>query len=105
MAEAPSAHKFYLLDRIKELAISIVTNTKVEEVTEKGVRAVDRNFRWSEYEADSVVLAMGMRSRKEKVAELRRLVPETDVFVVGDCARPRGLFEANHEGFNAVCDL
>ncbi len=105
VAEAPSAHKFYLLDRIKELAISIVTNTKVEEVTEKGVRTVDRNFRWSEYEADSVVLAMGMRPRKEKVAELRRLVPETEVFVVGDCARPRGLFEANHEGFNAVCDL
>jgi hypothetical protein len=52
-----------------------------------------------------VVLAMGMRPRKEKVAELRRLVSETEVFVVGDCAKPGGLFAANHEGFNAACEL
>jgi NADH dehydrogenase FAD-containing subunit len=90
---------------ISEYAIQIVTDTRVEEITEKGVRAIDRDFRWKEYDADTVVLAVGMKARKEKVAELRRLVPETEVFVVGDCSKPRGLFDANHEGFNAVCDL
>ena len=64
-----------------------------------------KGFQWKEYEADSVVIAMGLRPRKEKVAELRRLIPETEVFVVGDCRKPRSLFSANHEGFNAVCDL
>jgi len=105
LAEAPSAHKFYLLDRIREFGIRIMTNTRMEEVTAKGVRVIDRDFKWAEYEADSIVLAMGMRPRKEKVAELRRLAPETDVFVIGDCYRPRSLYDANHEGFNAVCDL
>ncbi len=105
LAEAPSAHKFYLIDRIKEYAIPIVTNTKIEEITEKGVKGIGRDFRWREYEADTVVLAVGMRPRKEKVAELRRLLPETEVFVVGDCYKPRRLFDANHDGFNAVCEL
>jgi pyruvate/2-oxoglutarate dehydrogenase complex dihydrolipoamide dehydrogenase (E3) component len=105
LAEVGSAHKFYLLDRIKEFAIIIVTDAKMEEVTEKGIRTISRDFRRTDYEADTVVLAMGLIPRKEKVEELRRLIPETEVFVAGDCYRPRSLFAANHDGFNAMCEL
>lgn len=105
LSEASFSHKFYLLDRIKEYGIRIVTDTKMEEVTKKGIRATTKDFSWMDFEADSIVLAMGLRARKEKVAELRRLVPETEVFVVGDCQKPRGIFSANHEAFNAVCEL
>jgi 2,4-dienoyl-CoA reductase-like NADH-dependent reductase (Old Yellow Enzyme family)/thioredoxin reductase len=105
IAEAASAHKFYLLDRIKEYNIRIVTHTKVEAITDKGVRTINKDFQWADYEADTVVLAMGMSPRKEKVAELHRLIPETEVFVVGDCYKPRNIFSANHEAFNALCDL
>ena len=105
LGEAPSAHKYYLMDRIEEYGVRIETDTKVEEITQKGVRAAGRNFQRKEYEADSVVMATGLRPRKEKVEELRRLIPETEVFVVGDCVKPGSLFSANHQGFNAVCDL
>jgi NADPH-dependent 2,4-dienoyl-CoA reductase/sulfur reductase-like enzyme len=105
LAEAPSGHKYYLLDRLKEYGVRIVTNAKMEEVTEKGIRAINRDLAWREYEADNVVLAMGMRPREEKVAELRHLIPETEVYVVGDCLKPRSLFAANHDGFNAACEL
>lgn len=104
-SESPASHKFYLLDRIKEYNIQIITDTKIEEVTEKGVRTINQDFRWIDYEADNIVLGMGMRARKKKVAELRRLIPETEVFIVGDCNKPRNIYYANHEGFNAVCDL
>lgn len=103
--EAPSAHKYWLLDRIKEYSIAIVPNMRLEEVTQTGIRAIGRDLKWSTLEADSVVLALGLRPRREKVTELRRLIPETEVFVVGDCLRPGTLFNANHGGFNAVCDL
>jgi 2,4-dienoyl-CoA reductase-like NADH-dependent reductase (Old Yellow Enzyme family)/NADPH-dependent 2,4-dienoyl-CoA reductase/sulfur reductase-like enzyme len=105
LAEAPSAHKYFLFDRIKEYAIRIVTNTRVDEITETGIRAIGRDLKWVTFDADSVVLALGVRPRREKVAELRRLIPETEVFVVGDCYKPGSLFTANHGGFNAVCDL
>jgi hypothetical protein len=77
----------------------------LEEITESGIRAIGRDLEWLTFDADSVVLALGLRPRREKVAELRRLIPETEVFVVGDCFRPGGLFNANHGGFNAVCEL
>jgi 2,4-dienoyl-CoA reductase-like NADH-dependent reductase (Old Yellow Enzyme family)/thioredoxin reductase len=105
LGEASSAHKYYLLDRIKEYGIRIITGTKMEEVTEQGICTRGKDALLTEYEADSIVLAVGLRARKEKVAELRHLLPDTETFVVGDCLRPRSLFEANHEGFNSVCDL
>ncbi len=105
LGEAPSAHKYYLIDRIEEYGVRIETGTRVEEITQKGVRAAGRGFQLKECEADSVVMATGLRPRKEKVEELRRLIAETEVFVVGDCVKPGSLFRANHQGFNAVCDL
>ena len=38
-----------------------------------------------EYKCDTVLLAMGMRPRSAKVAELRHCAAETSVFHVGDC--------------------
>jgi NADPH-dependent 2,4-dienoyl-CoA reductase/sulfur reductase-like enzyme len=105
LAEAPSAHKFYLFDRLREYRVRIVTNSRMEEITNRGIRAISSRFEWTGYEADSVVLAMGMRPRKEKVSELRRLIPETEVYVIGDCLKPRNLLAANHDGFNAACEL
>jgi 2,4-dienoyl-CoA reductase-like NADH-dependent reductase (Old Yellow Enzyme family)/thioredoxin reductase len=105
LAEAPSAHRYYLLDRIREYAIEVVTNTCLKEIGKAGVRAVKKDLGLATYEADTIVLALGMKPRREKVAELRRLVPATEVFVVGDCYKPGTLFTANHAGFNAVCEL
>lgn len=105
LAESPSSHKYYLLGRVEELKIRILTDTKVASITEKGIETLDGNSVSREYEADTIVLATGMKPRSDRVAELRRLIPETEVFVVGDCLRPRSLFDANHEGFNALCDL
>jgi pyruvate/2-oxoglutarate dehydrogenase complex dihydrolipoamide dehydrogenase (E3) component len=105
LATAPSAHKFYLLDRIKEFGIRIIPNARMEGITENSINVINKDFQWREYEADSIVLAMGMRPRKEKVTELRHLIPETDVFIVGDCLKPGSLFTANHDGFNAACEI
>jgi 2,4-dienoyl-CoA reductase-like NADH-dependent reductase (Old Yellow Enzyme family)/NADPH-dependent 2,4-dienoyl-CoA reductase/sulfur reductase-like enzyme len=98
-------HRFYYLRRLEELHIRLVGGIRIEEVVEEGIRGIDRDSRHVDYEADSIVLASGLTARTEKVEELRRLIPETEVFVVGDCKTPRGLFEAVHEAFNAVCDL
>ena len=105
LSEAPSAHKSYLLDRIREYNIRIITDTKMEAVMEKGISTTGKGAQRTDYEADTIVLAMGMRPRKEKVAELLRLIPETEVFIVGDCSKPRNIFSANHEAFNAVCEV
>ncbi|MEO0278860.1 MAG: FAD-dependent oxidoreductase [candidate division WOR-3 bacterium] len=104
-SDVGSAHKFYLLDRIKEYDIKIVPDTRLIEVTDSGIKTIDRALNLRDYEAETIVIATGMRPRKEKVQELRRLVPETEVYIIGDCKKPRKLFHAIHEGFNAACEL
>jgi 2,4-dienoyl-CoA reductase-like NADH-dependent reductase (Old Yellow Enzyme family)/thioredoxin reductase len=103
--EAPMSHRYYLLDRIKEYNVRIIMDAKMDSITERGIRVIEHGDKRTDYEADTIVLAMGLRPRNEKVAELRRLIPETEVFVVGDCVKPRNIFSANHEAFNAVCEL
>jgi 2,4-dienoyl-CoA reductase-like NADH-dependent reductase (Old Yellow Enzyme family)/thioredoxin reductase len=94
-----------LFELLKESGVTIVTNTKMQAITASGVRTVNTAFREIEYPADSIVLATGMTARKEKVAELRTLLPQTEVFIIGDCLRPRTLAAATHEGFNALVDV
>jgi 2,4-dienoyl-CoA reductase-like NADH-dependent reductase (Old Yellow Enzyme family)/thioredoxin reductase len=94
-----------LFELLKESGVTIVPHTKMQAITDSGVRTINNSFREMEYPAESIVLATGMRARKEKVAELRRLIPETEVYVIGDCLRPRTLAAATHEGFNAVVDI
>ncbi len=94
-----------LFELLKENGVKVVVNTRMQAITDSGVQTITSSFREMEYPADTVVLAAGMRARREKVAELRRLIPETEVFVVGDCLRPRSLAAATHEAFNAVVEL
>jgi 2,4-dienoyl-CoA reductase-like NADH-dependent reductase (Old Yellow Enzyme family)/NADPH-dependent 2,4-dienoyl-CoA reductase/sulfur reductase-like enzyme len=100
-----AAHRFYLLDKIREHKIEIVSNTTLVEVTDWGVRAIDGTGKLRDYNAETVVISTGLRPRRAKVEELRRLVPETEVYIVGDCKEPRRLFHAVHEGFSAAFEL
>ena len=85
--------------------VRIVTGEKMETVTSTGVRVVYANAEHKDYPADTIVLAMGMTARKDKVDELRTLLPQTEVAVIGDCYQPRNLFAAIHDGFNTVVEV
>jgi 2,4-dienoyl-CoA reductase-like NADH-dependent reductase (Old Yellow Enzyme family)/thioredoxin reductase len=72
---------------IKELAITVHFNCKLEEVTDTAVicHSLISKERM-EFSADTVLLAAGMTSRTAVADSLRRCAPETEVFVVGDAA-------------------
>jgi hypothetical protein len=53
----------------------------------------------------AIVFAQVIAARKNEVNELRKLIPETEVSVIGDCYEPRRLMSATHDGFNAVIDI
>ncbi len=105
LKDAAMISMYYLLEKLAEKNIPIITNTKVDGISDSGVLTVDNRYRRKEYAADTVILATGMDARKDKVRELRRLIPETEVFVVGDCYQPRNVAGAVHDGFNAAVDL
>lgn len=86
----------------EKAGVKIVCNTRLEEVLENGIRCINRNLELVEYPCDTVVLAVGMRSRREKVEELRHVIAETEVYVVGDAARAESVGDAVQAAFAAA---
>ena len=56
-----------------------------------------------EIPADTVLLATGMRARRQTAAALRPCAPATEVWIVGDAKEPANVFNAVHTAFNAAC--
>ena len=54
------------------------------------------------YPCDTVLMAAGLKSRKDTVNALRHAIPETEVYVIGDCLRPRMIGDAIREGFGTA---
>ncbi len=54
---------------------------------------------------DTVLMAAGLRPRKETVSALRHVIPETEVYIIGDCVRPRMIGDAVREGFGVALGI
>ncbi len=79
------------------------TGLKCIEVTTSGIKVVDKQGRQQSIEADTVVLAVGMRSNSETVDRLRDCVP--DFYPIGDCVKPQRILEAMQGGYFAALDI
>jgi hypothetical protein len=58
-----------------------------------------------EYPCDTVLISAGLIPRKQDIEALRHLLPETEVYIVGDAKEPRSLGDAVHDGFNAALNI
>ncbi len=87
-----------MLQDVSRYGVKTLTQAKVLEITEAGVR-IEHGGEISELPADNVVLAVGTRSANP----LQKLVEELGIAfnVVGDAMAPATVFEANHQGYNA----
>lgn len=103
--DAAMITRYGLIELLSRNNVQIITNTKMVAITDTGIHTIDNNFNSKDYSANTIVLATGMKARKEKVNELRRLIPETEVFIVGDCYQPRNLVSAIHDGFNSTVEI
>lgn len=96
---------FSLRSKLAQNGVRIITNTKLEEITETGIRTINAQFQWKNYDADTVVLALGMKSRSDIVSTLRNTIVPTEVSIIGDCRSVGNVFTAVHEGFNAAANI
>lgn len=83
--------KLFLLQRLARAGVRTLTNRKVDGITEKGVRAGGEVL-----EADTVVVAVGLRPNRGLAEALKGKVEE--LYEIGDCVKPRSLLDAIHEG-------
>jgi len=81
-------------------------NMKLEEVREGSIICRDvTTDETVELPCDSLLLAAGLRPRRETAEKLRHLIPETDVFIVGDARHAESIATAVADGFGAASEL
>lgn len=92
-----------LLDRLREYAVKIMTNTKPVEILKGEIAVVNKGAKLT-LKTDNIVLATGMMPNDELVKVLKNsdISSSLEIHVIGDCKEPRGIFEAIHEGFKAA---
>jgi 2,4-dienoyl-CoA reductase-like NADH-dependent reductase (Old Yellow Enzyme family)/thioredoxin reductase len=88
-------------ERFKNLNVSIHTGKRLERVSDQGITVMDRYGVQTAIPADTVVLAAGFKPNRDLIDSLK-MVQKLQVFEVGDCVRPRKIFDAIHEGHLAA---
>ena len=87
--------KALMVPRLMEADVDMLAGTKVDKITKDGVVADGEAI-----DADTVILAVGMKSNQKLFVDLKGKVPE--LHAIGDCVRPRRLMNAIHDGANAA---
>jgi 2,4-dienoyl-CoA reductase-like NADH-dependent reductase (Old Yellow Enzyme family)/thioredoxin reductase len=89
----------FFLGRLREAGVKLITNVKVEEITEKGVRITRVDESQEFFESTAIVLAVGLRARGEFVEDLMGMAAQS--YAIGDCVNPASIKEAIEQGFLA----
>jgi 2,4-dienoyl-CoA reductase-like NADH-dependent reductase (Old Yellow Enzyme family)/thioredoxin reductase len=101
-ADAPYLHWLGLMREL-EKSVRLETRVKCTRVTEGGVFAVNEKGEERFYEADTILLAVGLKPRTEMVESLRNCVP--DFCAIGDCLQPATVMEAIHMGYFSAMNI
>jgi NADPH-dependent 2,4-dienoyl-CoA reductase/sulfur reductase-like enzyme len=92
-----------LFQRLDELKVELMPETKIEEITDSGVVVTDKEGKRRIIEADSVVLATGGTPNKELVEALKGRALK--VYTAGDCVEVGKIMNAIASGFRAAFSL
>ena len=102
-ADANVRHRPLLLQELSDQNVQIQTGLKGLEIIEEGVVCEDTTGHRQTIQGQTVILALGLRSRCEVVEALRDSAPY--VRVIGDCHRVASITEAVYEGYHAALDI
>ncbi|MEM4246645.1 MAG: FAD-dependent oxidoreductase [Candidatus Bathyarchaeia archaeon] len=100
--EAPYLHWLALMKEL-EKSVRLEIGTMVTRITEDGVFAVSKKGEERFYEADTILLAVGLKPRTEIVESLRNCAQ--DFAVIGDCLQPATVMEAIHMGYFSAMNI
>jgi len=81
----------------------IHTDLTGKAIIDKGLLCVDSNGKEILLEADTILIACGLRSRSDLVDSLRGTAPVVEI--IGDCNKPGTLREATFRAYHAALDL
>jgi len=86
----------FFLERLKQKGVTLLPGVKYEEITPQGLVVMTKEGEKKMIEADTIVLAAGSTPSQDLYPELKDKVLE--VYLVGDCVKPRTIRDAMTEG-------
>ena len=104
MRDAYRLHRIHVLQRIERLGVNVLLNTKCLGVEPPYV-LMERDGSAEKVKADTVIAALGMRSRSAQNLRAAAEAQGAVFYEVGDCAAPRKIFDAIDEGFQLASSL
>lgn len=102
-ADASQMLEFSIKWHVENSGLRWHTNARCTMISDKGVQVTLEDGSTKEIAADTVVLAVGMRSTSEIVESM--LDCAIDVVPVGDCIKPGTVREASRTGYYAALDI
>lgn len=77
---------------LKEAKVTVLTETKVKEITDKGVIIVDKSGNEKNLVGDTVIIALGRKPNKDLARSLAGKVSK--LYEIGDCVEPNNILSA-----------
>ena len=97
--------RWIIMQRLHTAGVKWITDAKVEQITESRVRA-NKKCTTHFFDADTVVLAMGMKPRKELAGKLKqKFGDKIDIKCIGDCVEAGKIAQATEGGYLAAREL
>ncbi|MDP2930997.1 MAG: FAD-dependent oxidoreductase [Chloroflexota bacterium] len=90
-------------ERLAKQKVTVCTGMRVESILDNGAVIIDGFGRRKEALADNVVVAIGFCPQMGLADELKKA--GLNGYAVGDCLKPRKVFDAIHEGYLAAFSL
>jgi len=88
-----------LMEMLDESHVEILTGTKLLKITEEGA-IFENNGGEKVLKSDTIVLALGLKAEAALSEELNDKVPE--LYVIGDCVKPRKIINAVWEAYRVA---
>ncbi|MGI5936924.1 MAG: FAD-dependent oxidoreductase [Oscillospiraceae bacterium] len=101
-ADSMFTYRIHLVELLESVA-KVVTEAKCSRITENGVYYIDGEGNEQFLEADSVVIAAGMKARSEEAERFRDVAIEFRA--IGDCVRAKNVREAIRGGFDFAMQI
>ncbi len=98
------SERFGYIERFSKQNIKVQTGLHLGEVTDQGVVMIDKEGAKVEIQGETIVLASGLKPDRKLFDELAQTT-NLEVYAIGDCAEPRMIYDAIHEGFEVAFEL
>ncbi|MFA4836278.1 MAG: FAD-dependent oxidoreductase [Dehalococcoidia bacterium] len=106
-ADIGPASRFFTLERLKKLGIQMRPKSRLVAVTDAGI-IIDHQGQEQSIEADSVVIATGMKADDGLYKSLKTQLSADDkinLHAIGDCMGARRISDAVREGWQVGCRI